>query len=523
MFTTNLIFQHGKIRLYENVTKPQWSEKTAVLTQNDLVIFSSKFTEEKEEGKIQMLNMRCAISLEEGSWQVNLVKNSKKNSFRVDSETTAKKWQKKIVLAASWTNYEHFCEFQQLKPWIYLLRWATRADYPLTINLKHCNSFAISEFMRNNSFVNALILEKIQNDISGLSRVLNGIKPYQLQVLIISHGNIDDVSLNFAKKPISSNHALVKLDLSWNFLTQNSIPVLFKILAKTPLVEVLAMSGNKIADQGFQILFPEVLSQIPVKELMVNECELTDDSLACVRKAFKIKNAMLRKIDLSKNLFTTAGTVQILKKSNKYNKKKLLQLVFSLIPIEKDIVKYLSGTNCVIKRSTSKKSVPKVLWHKEAIENMSKKIDSLSESPYIEDLVQIINELAQLDFQFPKARVERLEKIAFEYLSHAVSQPNYYCLELLVPVMLKIGIRHIQAEDMLNLLKPEVDHIVNTLINVLSPELYTEENIPEINSLLDSVVKRCDELCIRGQIVQLAKMLKNKRDELVKRNKLIIK
>ena len=151
---------------------------------------------------------------------------------------------------------------------------------------------------------------------------------------------------------------------------------------------------------------------------------------------------------------------------------------------------------------------------------ISKKLDSVSDNIFIEDLVDIINELSHLDFQFPRIKLEKIEKIAQDYLSIAISQPNYYCLELLVPAFRKIGFYHQQAEEMLNLLYPEVEHIVNTLEMVLSPELYTEENIPEINSLLDIVIKRCDELCIKGEIVQVAKMLKNKRDEFVsKKNK----
>ena len=519
MFSSNLIFYHGSIQLYENITKPQWAKKVAVLTQSHLVIFNSLFTEERENGKIKMLGVLSSISRKEQLWQVDLIKNRVKNSFRVQSKEEAEKWQKMIVLSACWSNYENFCEFQKLPPWIYLLRSAARGDSSLTINLRSFNSFAISEFLRDNTYITSLVLEELGNDIGVLSRVLLCFNTNQLQALTIHRSGLENTSLESAKKLLGCNNFLKSLDLSHNFLTQHSIPVLFKIFIGTPLLENLTLSGNKIGDEGFAMLYPNVLSEIPLMNLWVSDCSISDLSVASINRTFKIRNITLMQLDARKNLFTAEGIKLVLKRFNKYHSKSSFKLKLSPLPIDKDIIKYISPESCVIKRGKNNKPAAKVMRHKEAIDNISKKIDSITESPFVEDLVDLINELSRLDFQFPKIRVENIEKLAYEYLTAAISQPNYYCLELLVPALMKIGIVNDQATELLRVLKPEVDHIVNTLINVLSPELYTEENIPEINSLLDSVVRRCDELCIRGQLVQAAKMLKNKRDELFKKNK----
>ena len=494
MFTTNLIFHHGKLKLYENITKPQWADKIGVLTQNDLIIFSSKFTDDKEEGKIKMIETICCFSKEGRNWKIDLIKHNKKHSFMIDTEEEAKKWHKMIVLASSWSNYEQFCEFQKLKPWIYLLRWAARANFCLKINLANCNIFAISEFLRDNVIIKELMLEQINNNIGVLSQVLLCFKPNQLVSLILSSSGLDDEFIKSSKQILSSNNFLEKLDLSNNLLTNLSIPILFKIFINTPFLNFLSLSGNKLEDYGIELLIPEILTQIPLKILLISNCSITDASLCIITGLFKIKKSSLIHLDISKNEFTVDTIEIILKENNKYTRKYEFKLDITPLPINEKLVKYIDHEYCIMKKCRNNKPMPKVLNHRDTIGVISKKLDSVSDNIFIEDLVDIINELSHLDFQFPRIKLEKIEKIAQDYLSIAISQPNYYCLELLVPAFRKIGFYHQQAEEMLNLLYPEVEHIVNTLEMVLSPELYTEENIPEINSLLDIVIKRCDEL-----------------------------
>ena len=381
--------------------------------------------------------------------------------------------------------------------------------------MKNVNSFAISEFFRNNKYINNLTIEELNNQTTVLSRLLLSFKNSQLVSLSLCYAGLDDNSLLVSKKALSTNHFLKRLDLAHNFLTAGCSAVLLKIFTRMPFLSYFSMAGNKIGDEGLQMLLPDILSYVPLETLTLSNCGISDNSYSSLYRTIKIKNNPLSILDMSYNPLSFDTQKQIYKKLGKYNKTDLKILMIPVV-IDYDIIKYLSNADCILKRCLdNRKPMPKIVRYRETIDNISAKIDNLSEHAYIEDLVDLISELAHLDFQFPKIRLEKIEKLAYQYLDHAMSQPNYYCLELLVPALRKIGIYHKQAEDLLAGLYPEVEHIINTLINVLSPELYTDENIPEINSLLDNVIKRCDELCIRGEIVQVAKILKNKRDEFV--------
>lgn len=512
MFTTNQIFCHGKIRLFENITKPQWAIKTAVLMQSDLVIFSGSFTDDKEDGKISMLNMKTALTRTEGEWQIDLIRNNKRNCFRLETIEEAEKWHKMLLYAISWSNYEHFCEFQKLKPWIFLLRWAARGSTSLKVSLKKCNSLALAEFLRGNTYIEELKIEDMDNEVGVTSKILMCFNASQLRILVLANSSLDDNSLLSLKKVIRTNNFLQVLDMKNNYLSPLSVGVFYSIFVYMPYLEDLKLSGNKVSDDGFQELVPGILGQIPVKILELSNCGITDMSVSTVCRVFRIRNILLEVFDISDNLFTFEGVRVLMKSWDKNNKKNNIEIKVYPVVVKDETVKYLPYGEYILKKSAKGKTMPKVLRHRETIDKISKKIDSVTENPYIEDLCDLINELAYLDFQFPKVRLEKLEKIVNNYLSIAISQPNYYCLELLIPAIRKIGIFHTQAEELLNYLQPEADHIINTLENVLTQSLYTEENIPEINDLLDNAVKRCDELCIRGEIVEVAKMLKNKRD-----------
>jgi Leucine Rich repeat len=519
MFATNLIFFSGKIKLFQNINKIGWADKVGVLIQSDLVIFNSNFTDEKEDGKIKMAGIQCSICQDNAEWQVDLIRNNTKNSFRVETQKLAEKWHKMITFASCWSNYEHFCELQHLKPWINLLRWAARGNSSLAINLKSCNNFAISEFLRENIYIKELIIQELNNEVPVLCRILYCFNKGQLQLLDLSYSGLDNSSLVSLKKALGQHNSLLNLNLSNNLLTSLAVNNLIKILVKMPLLKYLSLAGNKISDEGLAALVPDVFSYAPLENLSLSRCDITDSSTYFICRLIKIKNLNLKVFDISYNKISIESTKYILEKIARNGHKSNFQLLIFPLCIDQDIIKYIESGDYFLKKSSTNKSAPKVVKHRETIDKISNKINTINENVYVEDLVDLIKELSYLDFQFPRIRLEKIEKIAMDYLSYAVSQPNYYCLELLVPVLNKVGIHHLQAEETLNILAPEVDHILNTLVNVLSPELYTEENLPEINSLLDSVLKRCDELCIRGEIVYVAKLLRNKRDEFLKKNK----
>jgi hypothetical protein len=517
MFTTNVIFHHGKIKLFENISKPQWALKTAVLIQTDLIIFNDNFTETKENGKLKMLGIETSISKADSEWQINLHRDDLINSFLVPTLESAEQWQKMLTLAISWSNYERFCEFQKLKPWIFLLRWAARGSESLTINLTKCNGFALSEFFRHNTYIKELYIEDANNEILILSRLISSFTKTQLQSFALRNAEMTTKSLGDIRKIISHNNYLRRLDLAFNHFDSDCVKVLLKIFISTPFLEFLDLSGNKIADEGFAELAIDLIKSVPILELLLNSCDISDFSIQTVHKLRKIKNSTLEKLELSGNLFTAEGVVGMVKDFSKPIANGKMRLKIFPLAICEEIVKYIDDNIYVLKKCKVNKNSP--IRHRGTFENLAKKIDKILENPFIEDLVEVINELSQSDIPFPRAKLEPIEKLVYDYLAIAVVQPSYYSLELLVPILKKLNLKHEQAEEMFRILNPEVEHIINTLENILSPDIYTEENIPEINSLLEEVIKRCDDLGIRGEIIEAAKILKNKRDELVRKRK----
>lgn len=515
MFSKNIIFHQGPIQVLEKRTTPTWCWKTGILTQSGLIILTSKLTEEKIEGKIKLGKIQIGLCKSSDLWQIDLQQEKKITCFRVDSQESGEKWHKSLTFASSWVSYKQFCEMQKVQPWIRLLKFAVKGKQKLVVDLNTINSFALTEFLKGNCYIEELVLQGLKNEVIVLSRILITFRPGQLKVLCLARSGMTDKALEKSKKPIKSLNYLISLDLSYNEFTVKSIPVLFQVFSKTPYLENFCFSGHLLGDEGFELLFPEILTQIPVKNVELVKCGFTDAVLGLVCLVLKLEDFPLHVLDLSQNLFTVDGLKSIFKTQNKIHKGFKIDLKVFPLSVDGDIVKYVDDGVYVLERNMIKRSLP--TDYRTTVETISKKISSLDESPYIEDLVDLINDLIKLAVPLPRTKQEKIEKIVNEYLNIAVAQPNFYCLEILVPVIRKIGFRHPQAEDQLQILSNEVEHILSTLESVLTPSLYTKENIPELNSLLDSVLRRCDEICVRGEIVQVAKMLKSKRDEWLKK------
>lgn len=513
MYTKNLIFHQGEVKIFENLLGPSWTPKTAILFQSSLILTTSSLSDENPEGKLKLNKMRIGICSQENQWQIDLIQDKKVNCFRVDTLESAQQWHKMLTLASCWTSYKQYCEMQKLQPWVHLLQWAIKGEDKIKINLQNFNNLAVCEFLRGNKYIRHLAIEDLKNEFIILSRILMCFSRSQLISLNLSHSGLNNKSLKKLKRPLSSNNYLKSLDLSFNLFTYESIRIILKIFMKMPYLESFNFGGNLISDQGFLLFFPEILIQVPIKSFYLSKCAFTDSIIKLLCYILKLRENTLELLDLSQNDLSLEGIKSILKFQNKIRNIRKVELLLTPFVVDENVVKYIDNKIYTLNRVLTTKNLP--LRRRGTLEDINKRITNLGDSPFVEDLAELINDIGKLGMPLPRTKQEKVEKIVNDYLIIAVSHPNYYCLEFLVPALKKIGIRHYKAEEQFKVLTNEVEHILNTLESVLTFQLYTEENIPELNSLLDSIVRRCDEICVRGEIVQLAKILKAKRDKLV--------
>jgi hypothetical protein len=160
------------------------------------------------------------------------------------------------------------------------------------------------------------------------------------------------------------------------------------------------------------------------------------------------------------------------------------------------------------------KPMPRLAKHRTTIDSMLYKLETFENMSvvYVEDILEIAKEIATLDFQFPKSKLKLFEELINAQILQAVETNNYYCLEKLIESQKCLGITDIKSQELFDDLKSEIEHIRLTLQNVLTPSLYTKDHIPEINHLLDSILKRADELGLKGELIRTAKFLQQKRD-----------
>lgn len=460
-------------------------------------------------------------------WRIDLLFESSRKAFRVKNQDEAQKWCKMLAMASSWSNYENFCNFQKVKPWQYMLRWASKGGGNLALNLNGVNSFALLEFIRGNEYITHLEINEMKNQVTVFTRILACFPSEQLRFLSISKAKLTDKSFSMCRKALASNYYLEHLDLSENLLTSELIRTLFKIIPLTPSLNSLNLAKNNIGDEGLDELLPACLTHIRLKSLNLTGCGLTDESEITIRGVIKIKGLSIEKLYLNDNEFSLMSAKGILK-SIRYKRRRGYKLNVWLNPliIDEAALGMLDGFKevsllriLIPNENTGVRPMPRLTKDRITIDNMTARIDEIYKTGevYVEDVAEMAKKFAELDFQFPKNKLKSLEDIIETYLNQAIDDENFYCLELLLPAQSALGINNKRGWEIYLILKEEVDTIVTTLENILNPDLYTIENIPEINSSLEKVVRRGIQLDLRGNLFSTAMLLLKKRDEYYKK------
>ena len=118
--------------------------------------------------------------------------------------------------------------------------------------------FYISELLKYNHNIHNLIIKHIfeNNELVYLSEIL---KSSSIQYLKLYNCEIDDKQFNIFYDSLKNNKTLIKLDLSWNKLTNKSYLKILEILKDNDKLINLNLSGNKNKNI---ILFTEKLKEI---------------------------------------------------------------------------------------------------------------------------------------------------------------------------------------------------------------------------------------------------------------------
>ncbi|CAG9318640.1 unnamed protein product [Blepharisma stoltei] len=531
MLAADLILYHGQIMLYEDKNKPRWVPRNAVLIQNALLFYNESdenFIINQDEGRISMVGLKSHFGDFDGEfWRIDLLFDNSRKAFKVAGQEDAENWCKMLAMAASWSNYENFCSFQKVKPWQYLLRWSSKGGGNLVLNLNGVNSFALLEYIRGNEYITELEIQEMNNQVTVFTRILACFPPEQLRSLSISNARLTDKSFSMCRKVLSSNLYLEHLDLSNNSLTAGFMHTFFKIIPLTPSLKSLNLARNFIKDEGLSELFPACLTHIRLKEINLTGCGLTDVSVPIIRRVIRIKGLSIEKLYLNDNEFSLASAKGILK-SIRYKRRRGYNINVWVNPlmIEEGALGLLDGFKdisllriVIPSENTEIRPMPRLTKHRVTIDTMVVKMENLTKSGEIcvEDLADLAKQLSGLDFQFPKTKLKALEEILDSYINQAIESQNFYCLELLIQAQESLGNSNRRAKEVYEELKNEVEGIIVTIENILNPDLYNADNIPELNSTLDKVIERGTQLGLRGGLFGTAKLLQRKREEFLRK------
>jgi hypothetical protein len=101
----------------------------------------------------------------------------------------------------------------------------------------------------------------------------------------------------------------------------------------------------------------------------------------------------------------------------------------------------------------------------------------------IEDLRNLLVEVSQLPFEFPRHKLEPIFDVINEKLHYSIEGDNIYCVEVLLECLRLISARNLRAEDKYGELSVVACGVARDLMRVLNMDPRQDDN--ELNTLLD--------------------------------------
>lgn len=162
------------------------------------------------------------------------------------------------------------------------------------------------------------------------------------------------------------------------------------------------------------------------------------------------------------------------------------------------------------------RALPIYRAEREKLQSMLGKLDQAlqnrNNSP-IEELRDLLTEVSQLSFEFPRHKLEPIFDAINEKLHHSIEGENIYCIEVLLECLRLISARNIRAEEKYSQLSVVAGGVARDLMRVLNMDPRMDDN--ELNSLLDRALSEAKRIGMRGDVIDVALSLKMMRNNLL--------
>ena len=131
----------------------------------------------------------------------------------------------------------------------------------------------------------------------------------------------------------------------------------------------------------------------------------------------------------------------------------------------------------------------------------------------IEDMRDFLQEVSQLQFEFPRHKLEPLFKVINEKLHYSIKCENIYCIEVLLECLRLMSARNMAAEEKYRELSIIASGVARDLIRVLNMDPKQDDN--EHNLKLDKALEKAKRIGMRGEVIDVAVTLKMMRNNVL--------
>lgn len=162
------------------------------------------------------------------------------------------------------------------------------------------------------------------------------------------------------------------------------------------------------------------------------------------------------------------------------------------------------------------RSLPINRPERERLSQMLVKIESAvhnKQSMPIEDMRDILTEVSQLQFEFPRHKLEALFEVVNEKLHSSIECENIYCIEVLLECLRLMSARNVKAEQKYSELSLVAQGVARDVMRVLNMDPRLDDN--ELNQLLDGALSEAKRIGMRGEVIDVAITLKMMRNNLL--------
>ena len=146
---------------------------------------------------------------------------------------------------------------------------------------------------------------------------------------------------------------------------------------------------------------------------------------------------------------------------------------------------------------------------REKMEKFLSRIESIiqkREEIEVEQLKNFVHEITsnEVDFEFPRYRLEPIFNVVNEKLEAAIEHENIYMLEVLLDCLKFMNARNIPAEKKYYELANEAQMIAHQLLKVVNMEIKDDN---EMQRLLVENLRRGKKIGLRGELIDTARHL----------------